>query len=907
MAASDSGRGQQVDSNSRRRSRNDWGATNSQGRRDRRRSVLFRQQRETERVVELIDAAGNRAFVRQRGRLGVTRHTKVLTALEKRALRYRRKGREEKDYDETLYEEAIDETGTVATGELVEPSLTDSSADDYMSSAIASMLENEEIQGVSDDLLNIHGIAPGPKPEGVTRLLYENPDGLNTRMCGNEKLDKAKELIDELEADIVAYAEHKINPAHKTNVNGLGQMFNGGEAEIRTQTGHNVHENIGRTQQGGTALLLYGGLIDQYDFEASGKDDTGLGRWVVMVFRGSEGVTTRVVCGYNPCVTSKKARRSTYQQHRRYLISKEKDLSCPRRRFHRDLTEQLQQWRAEGDRLVVCMDANEHIYRKSMGKTLTATDGLAMREVVGQFTGQALGATFFRGSKPIDAVWATRDVVVTGACVMPAGYGIGDHRLFVVDFLTSSLVGSTPPRIVRSGARRLNTNIASAAASYTAAVEGLTERHRVIERIGLAHDRCGSQAQLKRCLDKIDQETKEYMRGAENKCRRIKSGRIPFSPEASRWIRRAQVYRSVLRYHAGKIRNRGNLRRAARRCGIHNPLRMPLNEVRMRLKECKRKCTYFRKHGNRYRRRHLADRLQKARTAKDDSAEKRILEIIAREKQRSYWRRLNFAVKKPKGRSARIVSEDIGEGEVIEHEGKSAVEQAIWNEIHRKRFYLAEQAPICKGDMRTAFGYLATTVAARQVLEGSYRYPEGFDAATKEICLQCAKIRLGVPADSVDTVIRHGEWAERWSRAKEKTSSSESQLHFGHYKAAARSPMVSHLHALKTSLALRRGVALDRWSRGLSIMLEKMFGCTLVSKLRAILLMEADFNFSNKMVYGVRMLENVRRHGFMPEEIYSEKGRMADDGSLAKVLFYDIVRPAGLSSIDAANCYDSIC
>ena len=97
-------------------------------------------------------------------------------------------------------------------------------------------------------------------------------------------------------------------------------------------------------QQGGTSLLLYGQLIDQYDFEASGKDDTGLGRWVVMAFRGSEGIVTRIVCGYNPCVTSPKAKRSTYQQHRRYFIAKEKDLTCPRKRFHNDLVQQLKQW-----------------------------------------------------------------------------------------------------------------------------------------------------------------------------------------------------------------------------------------------------------------------------------------------------------------------------------------------------------------------------------------------------------------------------------------------------------------------------------------------------------------------------------------------------------------------------------
>ena len=88
-------------------------------------------------------------------------------------------------------------------------------------------------------------------------------------------------------------------------------------------------------------------------------------------------------------------------------------------------------------------------------------------------------------------------------------------------------------------------------------------------------------------------------------------------------------------------------------------------------------------------------------------------------------------------------------------------------------------------------------------------------------------------------------------------------------------------------------------------MLEKMFGCTLVAKLRAILLMEADFNFSNKLVYGVRMMNNVHSHGHMPEEIYSEKDKTADDGTLAKVLFYDISRQtrttAGLACVDAAN------
>jgi hypothetical protein len=93
-------------------------------------------------------------------------------------------------------------------------------------------------------------------------------------------------------------------------------------------------------------------------------------------------------------------------------------------------------------------------------------------------------------------------------------------------------------------------------------------------------------------------------------------------------------------------------------------------------------------------------------------------------------------------------------------------------------------------------------------------------------------------------------------------------------------------------------------------MLEKIFGCSLITKLQSILLMEADFNAANKTIYGIRMLTNVRKYKLMPEEVYRERNRLADDGTLSKVLFYDIVRQlrglAGLTSVDTDNCYDRI-
>ncbi len=64
---------------------------------------------------------------------------------------------------------------------------------------------------------------------------------------------------------------------------------------------------------------------------------------------------------------------------------------------------------------------------------------------------------------------------------------------------------------------------------------------------------------------------------------------------------------------------------------------------------------------------------------------------------------------------------------------------------------------------------------------------------------------------------------------------------------------------------------MERWARGLSIMLEKMFGCVLITKLWSILLMEVDFNATNKIIYGQQMLQQAKKYKLIPEEIYSEQ------------------------------------
>ena len=110
-------------------------------------------------------------------------------------------------------------------------------------------------------------------------------------------------------------------------------------------------------------------------------------------------------------------------------------------------------------------------------------------------------------------------------------------------------------------------------------------------------------------------------------------------------------------------------------------------------------------------------------------------------------------------------------------------------------------------------------------------------------------------------------------------------MHFGHYKADCMSRVILNYHAMKILLALKHGFHLARRAKGLSVMFKKMPGCTIIEKLRAILLMEADFNMTNKEIFGGMIMTNIRKYDLMPEEIYSEKGKTTNDGTLAKTVF----------------------
>ncbi len=257
----------------------------------------------------------------------ITSHESTLAALENRANRFSCRGKL-RGVDDNLVTWALDETGTI------DSSLLCNNYENKEQLALTEQQEGNRVMGlgVPEEVLLIHGAAPATKPKGVIRLIYENANGISNKLCNNEKVEKAKELHDNIKVDIVAYNEHRLNIQVQQNVNGFNQLFKGGEADIRSVVAHNVHENLGRVQERGTSLMAFGSIIEHIANDQTGKDETGLGRWSVMTFKG-ENCLTRVVCRYNPCYNTKPDSRTTYQQHRCYFFTQRGDLTCPRVKF----------------------------------------------------------------------------------------------------------------------------------------------------------------------------------------------------------------------------------------------------------------------------------------------------------------------------------------------------------------------------------------------------------------------------------------------------------------------------------------------------------------------------------------------------------------------------------------------
>ena len=97
-------------------------------------------------------------------------------------------------------------------------------------------------------------------------------------------------------------------------------------------------------------------------------------------------------------------------------------------------------------------------------------------------------------------------------------------------------------------------------------------------------------------------------------------------------------------------------------------------------------------------------------------------------------------------------------------------------------------------------------------------------------------------AEEIYIDVTKEDFQKYWKKLKEKTASFISQLHFGHYKSASLYWYLSEAHTILMHIVCKLSYSINWFQKWLMVMVDKNIGYIAVEKLRAILLMYADFN-----------------------------------------------------------------
>ena len=669
--------------------------------------------------------------------------------------------------------------------------------------------------------------------------------------------------------------------------------------KVRAATGYNDNECVGKRQQGGVCTIGCGDTVTK--IIESGRDLSGLGRWSWIKVRGCRGQVTRMITAYQPVRARKKGHNTVYRQHIRYFDTIGRR-GCPRKLFREDLRNFLLQCVAEGERLIIMLDANENMHTGKLARLFRAPD-LDLVDTVFARTGQAGPPTWFRGSSQIDGIWASRGITIQRAAFLPFFFGIGDHRPILVDFSSEAILQEQSIQVKIPEMRRLQCDNPVILDRYISRLEALCLQHKIPTKQRALHSSQSSLSDVEwiRQTESLDSIKRDLMRAAEKKCRRLRTGGLPYSPELEVARRRVWVWKKVIyRKEGGRIQ-KSYVRRRGRSCGIDRPFHRTLEEAQVKLTQAQEELNRITPQAPELRSKYL-DRIDD----EEDEEKERVARQAKkkREQLRHSWRAIRKAFGKGHMGSVKVV-EVRRNGEWTRVTDRYDIETSIIQE-NSKRFRLTEGTPLMTAFAKEMFGQLADSEMAEQVLRGEFDY-ELVDPDLAQFFRLFAQAQV----HPISASISQQDFQQYWGKARERTASSISGLHFGHYKAAAASNLLSSIHASSIESAFSRGYPLQRWTRGLSCMLEKEEGVIKVDKLRAILLLEADFNFATKLLVGKRMVDNLEGGEDLAEEQFgSRKQRSAIEVALNRRLLSDLSRQKratmAIAGVDAAHCYDRV-
>ncbi len=118
----------------------------------------------------------------------------------------------------------------------------------------------------------------------------------------------------------------------------------------------------------------------------------------------------------------------------------------PRELFQKDLLQAISEWQAQGERIIVFIDMNEHILTGTLAQEFFR---LGMVEATHmQWHGEE-PHTYIDGSAPFDGVYHSSKLEVMAIAQLSFHEGVGNHCTVLVEVTTRSAIGQQEFTVVK--------------------------------------------------------------------------------------------------------------------------------------------------------------------------------------------------------------------------------------------------------------------------------------------------------------------------------------------------------------------------------------------------------------------------------------------------------------------------
>ena len=154
--------------------------------------------------------------------------------------------------------------------------------------------------------------------------------------------------------------------------------------------------------------------------------------------------------------------------------------------------------------------------------------------------------------------------------------------------------------------------------------------------------------------ERIEVQTIEIQKHAEEKCRQIRKPDMVFSKPVRYWGMRRRSYKELIKSVKGKVRNGSNVIRRAKRHGIPHPKGLTLTQLEDGVSFCKHRMHTNRLNSRGLRRGHLRNCLIRAEDLGNKDKVKGIKGVINREESGRMWYFINRVTDDPRTRGCHI-------------------------------------------------------------------------------------------------------------------------------------------------------------------------------------------------------------------------------------------------------------